>query len=315
METIMSNILVTGGAGYIGSVLVPDLLAKGHKVTVIDNFMYKQTSLASCIRDKNFKLIFGDVRNESEMGKLIDEAEIIIPLAAIVGAPACEKDPILASSVNKDSLLWLFKQIKPNQRVIMPTTNSAYGSGDSNNYCDENSELNPISTYAKDKVIIEEALTELNQFTSFRLATVFGISPRMRLDLLVNNFVYRAITDKFIVIFEGHFKRNYIHILDVVAAFNLAIENKTVFTNQIFNVGLSDANISKVELCNEIKKLLIDFTFLEAPYGKDPDQRNYVVSNKKIEKLGFSPKFSLRDGIIELVKGLKMFEIKPFSNL
>lgn len=311
----MSNILVTGGAGYIGSVLVPDLLAKGHKVTVIDNFMYKQTSLASCIRDKNFKLIFGDVRNESEMGKLIDEAEIIIPLAAIVGAPACEKDPILASSVNKDSLLWLFKQIKPNQRVIMPTTNSAYGSGDSNNYCDENSELNPISTYAKDKVIIEEALTELNQFTSFRLATVFGISPRMRLDLLVNNFVYRAITDKFIVIFEGHFKRNYIHILDVVAAFNLAIENKTVFTNQIFNVGLSDANISKVELCNEIKKLLIDFTFLEAPYGKDPDQRNYVVSNKKIEKLGFSPKFSLRDGIIELVKGLKMFEIKPFSNL
>jgi nucleoside-diphosphate-sugar epimerase len=249
------------------------------------------------------------------MGKLIDEAEIIIPLAAIVGAPACEKDPILASSVNKDSLLWLFKQIKPNQRVIMPTTNSAYGSGDSNNYCDENSELNPISTYAKDKVIIEEALTELNQFTSFRLATVFGISPRMRLDLLVNNFVYRAITDKFIVIFEGHFKRNYIHILDVVAAFNLAIENKTVFTNQIFNVGLSDANISKVELCNEIKKLLIDFTFLEAPYGKDPDQRNYVVSNKKIEKLGFSPKFSLRDGIIELVKGLKMFEIKPFSNL
>lgn len=311
----MSNILITGGAGYIGSALVPALLSKGHQVTVIDNFMYRQTSLASIIRNKNLKLVFGDVRDESIMQKLINSAEIIIPLAAIVGAPACDKDPILAKTVNRDSLLWLFKKVSSEQRIIMPTTNSAYGSGDSKNYCDENSPLRPISTYARDKVFVEKALMELDNFISFRLATVFGLSARMRLDLLVNNFVFRALTDKFIIIFEGHFKRNYIHILDVVNAFNFAIENAGDFSNQIFNVGLSDANISKKELCDQILKQVPDFTYLEAPLGKDPDQRNYIVSNKKIENLGFMPKFSLQDGIQELVKGLNMFVVKPFSNL
>jgi nucleoside-diphosphate-sugar epimerase len=311
----MSNILITGGAGYIGSALVPDLLSKGHHVTVIDNFMYRQTSLAPIIRNKNLKLVFGDVRDESIMQKLINSAEIIIPLAAIVGAPACDKDPILAKTVNRDSLLWLFKKVSSGQRIIMPTTNSAYGSGDSKNYCDESSPLRPISTYARDKVFVEKALMELDNFTSFRLATVFGLSARMRLDLLVNNFVFRALTDKFIIIFEGHFKRNYIHILDVVNAFNFAIENAEDFSNQIFNVGLSDANISKKELCDQILKQVPDFTYLEAPLGKDPDQRNYIVSNKKIENLGFMPKFSLQDGIQELVKGLNMFVAKPFSNL
>ena len=311
----MSNILVTGGAGYIGSTLVPDLLSKKHKVTVIDNFMYDQTSLATSIRDKNFEIIFGDVRDESLMKKLVSRADIIIPLAAIVGAPACDKDPVTAQSINKDSILWLLKQLSKSQQIIMPTTNSAYGSGDKNNFCDENSPLNPLSLYARDKVVVEKSLLEHENSTSFRLATVFGISPRMRLDLLVNNFTLRAITDGFVIVFEGHFKRNYIHVLDVVQAFNLAIEKKDQFKGEIFNVGLSQANISKIELCQEIKKIVPDFLFLEAPLGKDPDQRNYIVSNKKIEALGFSPAVSLQEGLRELVKGLKMFNHKPFTNV
>ena len=311
----MNNILVTGGAGYIGSTLVPDLLSKKHKVTVVDNFMYDQTSLATSIRDRNFEIIFGDVRDESLMKKLVSKADIIIPLAAIVGAPACDKDPVTAQSINKDSILWLLKQVSKSQQVIMPTTNSAYGSGDKNNFCDENSPLNPLSLYARDKVVVEKSLLEHENSTSFRLATVFGISPRMRLDLLVNNFTLRAITDGFVIVFEGHFKRNYIHILDVVQAFNLAIEKKDQFKGEIFNVGLSQANISKIELCQEIKKIVPDFLFLEAPLGKDPDQRNYIVSNKKIEALGFSPAVSLQEGLNELVKGLKMFNHKPFTNV
>jgi nucleoside-diphosphate-sugar epimerase len=197
----------------------------------------------------------------------------------------------------------------------MPTTNSAYGSGDADNFCDEKSVLNPISKYAKDKVVVENALLELENATSFRLATVFGISPRMRLDLLVNNFTFRALVDKFLVLFEGNFKRNYIHLLDVVQAFELALKNPNSFRGEIFNVGLSNANISKIDLCKEIKKQVPDFIFLEAPLGKDPDQRNYLVSNKKIELIGFKPNISLQEGILELVKGLKMYSLAPFTNL
>jgi len=309
------NILVTGGAGYIGSLLVPNLLSQGHSVTVIDNFMYRQTSLASSIRDAKLTLVFGDVRDESLMKTHLAKADTIIPLAAIVGAPACDSDPIAAQSINKDSILWLLKQLSPNQRIIMPTTNSAYGSGDKNNYCDENSPLNPLSLYARDKVTVEKALMELPNATSFRLATVFGISPRMRLDLLVNNFAYRAITDGFVIVFEGHFKRNYIHVLDVIQAFNLGLNNEKYFKGEIFNVGLSEANISKIDLCQEIQSLIPTFTYLEAALGKDPDQRNYVVSNQKIENLGFKPAVSLRNGLEELIKGLKMFNHKPFTNV
>jgi nucleoside-diphosphate-sugar epimerase len=197
----------------------------------------------------------------------------------------------------------------------MPTTNSAYGSGDQNNFCDEKSPLNPLSLYARDKVVVEESLMQFENATSFRLATVFGISPRMRLDLLVNDFVYRAITDGFVIVFEGHFKRNYIHVDDVVQAFNLALDHNERFKGEIFNVGLSEANISKLELCKEIQKIVPSFTFLEAALGKDPDQRNYIVSNEKIESQGFSPKVNLRDGLSELVKGLKMFDQKQFTNL
>ena len=309
------NILVTGGAGYIGSVLVPNLLSQGHAVTVIDNFMYKQTSLASSIRDVKLSLVFGDVRDESLMEEHLSKADVIIPLAAVVGAPACDNDPIAAQSINKNSILWLLKHLSSQQRILMPTTNSAYGSGDKNNYCDENSPLNPLSLYARDKVTVENALLEFPNATSFRLATVFGISPRMRLDLLVNNFVYRAISDGFVILFEGHFKRNYIHVQDVIQAFNLALNDEKNFKGEIFNVGLSEANISKVDLCREIQSIIPSFTYLESALGKDPDQRNYVVSNQKIENLGFKPTVSLRSGLEELVKGLKMFNHKPFSNI
>ena len=309
------NILVTGGGGYIGSVLVPSLLSQGHSVTVIDNFMYKQTSLASSIRNEKLTLVFGDVRDETLMKLHLSKADVVIPLAAIVGAPACDMDPIAAQSINKDSILWLIKHLSPNQRIIMPTTNSAYGSGDKNNFCDENSPLNPLSLYARDKVTVEKALMELPNATSFRLATVFGISPRMRLDLLVNNFTYRAISDGFVIVFEGHFKRNYVHVLDVIQAFSLALDNEKDFKGEIFNVGLSEANISKIDLCREIQSIIPAFTYMEAALGKDPDQRNYVVSNQKIERLGFKATVTLRSGLEELVKGLNMFNQKPFSNI
>lgn len=309
------NILVTGGAGYIGSMLVPNLLEQGYKVTVIDNFMYKQTSLASSVHNSNLELIFGDVRDKSLMAKLLSRADLIIPLAAIVGAPACEKDYVTAETINKESTLWLIKNVSANQRIIMPTTNSAYGSGDQNNFCDENSPLNPLSLYAKDKVIVEKELMNRSNSTSFRLATVFGLSSRMRLDLLVNNFVFRALSDGFIVIFEGNFKRNYIHIQDVVSAFSLAIQNEQTFKNEIFNVGLSEANLSKIELCEEIRKIVPNFVYLESPLGKDPDQRNYIVSNKKIELAGFQTKKSLQVGLRELISGMKMYDQKLFTNV
>ena len=311
----MRKILVTGGAGYIGSILVPELLEKGYAVTVIDNFMYRQPSLASVISNPNLNLVYADVRDYGTVKKYISKADVVIPLAAIVGAPACAKDPLAASSINKDATIWLFNQLSNAQQVIMPTTNSAYGSGENNNYCDENSPLRPLSLYAKDKVLVEQELMQNARATSLRLATVFGISPRMRLDLLVNNFVHRALTDKFIVLFEGQFKRNYVHVRDVSRAFCFAIEHPEKMQGEIFNFGLSEANISKQELCEAIKMQLPEFIFLDAPFAKDPDQRNYVVSNEKIERTGMKASLNLSTGIAELIKGLRMFGNNPFSNL
>ena len=309
------NILITGGAGYIGSILTPLLLNNGHKVTVIDNYKYNQSSLTTSIINKNFNLIKEDCRNIEVLKGMIKKFDIIIPLAAYVGAPLCNKDPWAASSINKESIISLFKILSKKQLIIMPTTNSAYGSGNKDNYCDENSELRPLSLYAKEKVEIEKILMDRENSISLRLATVFGMSPRMRLDLLVNDFTYKALNDKSIVLFESHFKRNFIHVRDVADVFNLAIKNPDNFVGNIFNVGLSNANLSKYELCKLIKKFLPSFEIYKSVTGKDPDQRNYLVSNKKIEKNGFKPKVSIEEGINELIKGLKIFNTKTFTNL
>ena len=309
------NILITGGAGYIGSILTPLLLANGHKVTVIDNYKYNQSSLTTSIINKNFNLIKEDCRNIKVLKSVIKKFDIIIPLAAYVGAPLCNKDPWAASSINKESIISLFKILSKKQLVIMPTTNSAYGTGNKDNYCDENSKLKPLSLYAKEKVEIEKILMNRENSISFRLATVFGMSPRMRLDLLVNDFTYKALKDKSIVLFESHFKRNFIHVRDVADVFNLAINNSDNFVGNIFNVGLSDANLSKYELCKLIKKFLPSFEIYKSSSGKDPDQRNYLVSNKKIENKGFKSKVSIEEGINELIKGLKIFNTKTFTNL
>lgn len=309
------RILVTGGAGYLGSILVPELLTHGHRVTVVDNFLYRQNSLAHLCYQHDFQVVNADVRNQGVMNPLIDRADIIIPLAALVGAPVCSKDPVGATTINHDAVISMFKRLSENQRVLMPTTNSAYGSGGEGHYCDETSPLSPISLYAKDKVAVEKVLLERENAISFRLATVFGMSTRMRIDLLVNDFVYRAINDRFIVLFEGHFKRNYIHVRDVARAFLHGIEHFEEMKHQIYNVGLSDANVSKMELCHAIQKQIPDFIVLEAPIGKDIDQRNYVVSNAKIERTGFMPAYSIDTGIAELIKGFSMIKNSKYGNI
>jgi len=307
----MANILVTGGAGYIGSMLSQDLLSLDHNVTVLDNFMYQQSSLGNLCYHPNFRIYRGDVRVESDLLPILKQADIIIPLAAYVGAPLCDRDPVGASSTNRDAIFMMMKYLSQEQIVLMPTTNSAYGTGD---YCDENSPLNPISRYAKDKVEVEKVLMEHPNATSFRLATVFGMSPRMRIDLLVNDMTYRAVNDGFVVLFESHFKRNYIHVLDVCQAFTMALENKNM-RGQIYNIGLSSANVSKRELCDTIKKYVPRFEIVEAEIGKDKDQRNYMVSNEKIEKEGFKPNFDLDTGIQELLKGYAMLKNTKYGNV
>lgn len=311
----MYNILVTGGAGYLGSTMVPDLLDSGHKVTVLDNFMFKQSSLNHCCHHPNFEIVKGDIRQKNIMADLMKKADVIIPLAALVGAPLCNLDPIGATTINHDAIELMLKLLSKNQIVLMPTTNSAYGTGDKDNFCNEESPLRPISQYAIEKVEIEKKLMDHSNAISFRLATVFGMSPRMRIDLLVNDFTYRAVNDRFVVLFESHFKRNYIHVRDVSRVFQHAINNHNEMKGEIYNVGLSDANVSKKELCEHIQKQVSDFIYIDEQIGKDPDQRNYIVSNEKIEATGFSTEFSLDKGIEELIKGYKMIKNSHFGNV
>ena len=309
------NILVTGGAGYLGSTMVPALLEAGHKVTVVDNFMYGQSSLNHVCHHPNFTIERGDIRLEKTMLPLMKKADVIIPLAAYVGAPLCSKDPVGATTVNHDAIVLMIKNLSKDQQVLMPTTNSAYGTGDENNFCTEESPLRPISQYAIEKVAIEKELMQHANTISFRLATVFGMSPRMRIDLLVNDFVYRAVYDRFVVLFEPHFKRNYVHVRDVTKAFIHGINNFDKMKGQIYNVGLSEANVSKMELCIRIQKHIPEFIFPEAALGKDPDQRNYVVSNAKIESTGFMTSHSLDAGIDDLVKGYTMIKNTRYGNV
>ncbi len=309
------HIVVTGGAGYIGSILVPELLNAGHKVTVVDNFLYKQTSLQHVCYHPNFNIIKADIRVKEVMQNVLKDADIVIPLAALVGAPLCNQDPIGATTINHQAISMMLSLLSKEQRIIMPTTNSAYGSGDEHNYCTEESPLYPMSLYAKEKVKVEEELMAHGNAISFRLATVFGMSPRMRIDLLVNDFTYRAVHDRFIVLFESNFKRNYIHVRDVARAFQHGILNFETMKNNIFNVGLTEANLSKRELCERIQQQIPQFVVIDAPVGQDPDQRNYIVSNEKLEKTGFKPSVSIDAGIAELIKGYTMIKNSSYSNV
>ena len=309
------QILVTGGAGYLGSILVPELLNAGHEVIVLDNFMYRQSSLNHICCHPNFSVAHGDIRVKSTMNEMLKRVDAVIPLAALVGAPLCNKDPVGATSTNRDAIFMMLNQLSKNQIVLMPTTNSAYGSGDKDNFCTENSPLRPISQYAIEKVEIEQFLLQHPNAISFRLATVFGMAPRMRIDLLVNDFVYRAVHDRCVVLFESNFKRNYIHVRDVAQVFIHGLEKFESMKGEVYNVGLSDANISKKELCEAIQKQLPEFVFIEAQVGKDPDQRNYIVSNDKIESTGYRPKFSLQAGIAELIKGYTMIRNTRYGNI
>jgi nucleoside-diphosphate-sugar epimerase len=309
------NILVTGGAGYIGSILVPDLLSQGHTVTVLDNFMFKQASLNHICAHKNFHVVNGDIRKEEVIKPLLKQADVVIPLAALVGAPLCNKDDIAASTTNYHAIGMMLQNVHKSQIILMPTTNSAYGSGGDNNFCTEETPLNPISSYAIAKVAVEQELMKHENAVSFRLATVFGMSPRMRTDLLVNDLTYRAVYDGSVVLFESHFKRNYIHVRDISRVFTHAINNIDKMKGEIYNVGLSSANVSKMELCEKIKEHIPHFSIMEAAIRKDPDQRNYIVSNAKLEATGFNTQFTLDDGIVELIKGYQMIKNSIYGNI
>jgi nucleoside-diphosphate-sugar epimerase len=310
----MTNILVTGGAGYIGSVLVPALLREGHRVTVLDNFMFKQSSLLECCADPRFELIHGDAREEDALRAAIKGKDYILPLAALVSYQLCDADRTAARTTNLDAIKLLLKLRSPGQRVIYPCTNSGYGKGKPGVPCTEDSPLEPISLYGSTKVEAEKAVLAADNTLTFRFATVFGASPRMRLDLLVNDFVYRAVNDRALVIFEGHFKRNYVHVRDAAAAFSHAIANFDSMKGRAYNCGLSSANLTKIELCEAIKKRLPAFTYLIAEIGKDPDQRDYIVSNERLEATGWSPKYTLDDGIQELIKAYSIIKNNTYSN-
>tara|TARA_Y100000590_G_scaffold465543_1_gene638156 strand:+ start:12850 stop:13779 length:930 start_codon:yes stop_codon:yes gene_type:complete len=308
------KILVTGGAGYIGSILTPYLLNKGQEVSVYDNFLHNQSSLLECCSDKKFSVIKGDICDYDHINKILPSYDLIIMLAALVGAPACKKNPKLTNLVNYEAHLNLINNISKNQKIIFPNTNSGYGISTTDELCTEESVLNPISEYGITKCKIENELLGKGNAVTFRLATVFGMSPRMRMDLLVNDFVYRAYKDKFLVLFEEHFRRNYIHVRDVAKAFNHAIENESMF-GEAYNLGLSSANLTKRQLAEKIKEYISDFEIYTSEVGEDPDKRDYLVSNEKLENTGWSPDHSLDDGIKELIKGYSIIQPNLFANV
>lgn len=315
MTTAKTRVLVTGGAGYIGSVLCKQLLDRGFGVTVLDNFLYRQNSLLDCCADDSFRLVRGDCRDERLITDLLREADFLIPLAALVGAPLCDRDRIGAYTVNFEAVQLLCKLSSPQQRIIFPVTNSGYGIGQPGVPCTEDSPLRPISLYGETKVKAERVVLDRGNAITLRLATVFGASPRMRMDLLVNDFVWRAVQDRAVVVFEGHCKRNYIHVRDVVRAFLHAMGRFEQMKNKPYNVGLDDANLSKLELCREIQRLLPQFVFFEAPIGEDPDKRDYIVSNERVLATGFRPEWSLDRGIRELIKCYTVLRSTAYGNV
>lgn len=309
------HVFVPGGAGYLGSVLCEHLLDAGYRVTVLDNLMYRQHTLFHLCSNPNFDFVFGDVRNEKLAGDLAEKADAIIPLAAIVGAPACDRDPVTTVAIHVEAMRNLRKRLNGSQLVIYPTTNSGYGTQTGDVFCTEETPLEPISLYGKTKSQAESEWLEYTNAITLRLATVFGLSPRMRLDLLVNDFTYKAFSDKYLVIFEKDFKRNYIHIRDIADCFIHCIENSEKMVGRPFNVGLDNANLSKEELALKIKEYVPQLYIHFAPIGQDPDKRNYIVSNQRLREAGFEAKRSLDEGIQELLKGYKMLGRGEMKNV
>lgn len=309
------RILITGGAGYIGSILTPALLAAGYDVTVLDNFMFGQNSLLDCCAQDRLSVIRGDCRDKNVLQPAMKSKDVIIPLAALVGAPMCRRDEAGARSTNLDAIKLLLSLRSSEQRILFPTSNSGYGIGESGKYCTEETPLRPLTLYGQTKVEAEQAILDAGNAITFRLATVFGMSPRMRIDLLVNDFVYRAVVDGAIVVFEAHFRRNYIHVRDVANVFLWGLDHFDQMRNQPYNIGLNDANLSKLELCAEIQRHIPTFVYLEAPIGEDPDKRDYIVSNDKIYRTGFKPQHSLDMGIRELIKGYMILRNTKYSNV
>ena len=312
----MKKVLITGGAGYLGSVLTEVLLGKGYQVTVLDNLIYKQTSVAPFSFNKNFKFILGDVTDNSILRPLVESHDVIIPLAAIVGMPACKAQPELTIKINFEQINNITKWVTKNQMVLIPNTNSQYGS--STEIITEDSPFKPLSLYAETKCDAEKSVLDSGNGIALRLATVFGMSYRMRMDLLVNDFVYKALTDGYLVLFESHFIRNYIHIRDIANTFLFMIENYEKCNNNAFNVGLTSANCTKLELAQTIQKYIPGLVIVENNFKQDSDQRNYMVSNNKLESAGWIPTFTLEDGIQELIEGYQLvnkFKNKDFTNL
>ena len=319
----MKKVLITGGAGYLGSVLTEYLLNKGYRVTVLDNLMYKQISLLHLCNNPNFHLVKGDVNDKNLLLAMIDSADVIIPLAAIVGMPACDSNKELATKTNFTQIKNIVDHLRPEQKLIMPNTNSQYGS--SKDIITEESPFNPQSHYAVTKCDAEDYILNGDTSTSpfakgicLRLATVFGASSRMRTDLLVNDFVHKAIVDGYLVLFQSNFKRNYIHIRDIANTFLFCIINYEKMNGDVYNVGLSDANLSKMELALKVKEYFPNLVIVEDDYKSDFDNRNYIVSNKKLESFGWRPIYSIDDGISELIDAYKMIikhNNRNFTNL
>ena len=312
----MIKVLITGGAGYIGSTLTQFLLDNGYKVDVIDNLMYEQTSLLHLCSDENFRFINHDVIDFKFLKKLISLYDVVIPLAAIVGSPACDKNKELATKVNFEQIKCIVDNLRDDQKLIMPNTNSQYGS--SKEIITEESPFNPLSHYAVTKCNAEDYIMNSGNGVCLRLATVFGSSPRMRTDLLVNDFVHKALVDGYIVLFESHFKRNYIHVKDIANTFLFCIENYDKMKGDVFNVGLSDANLSKLELAETVKRYIHNFIIKEDDYKTDFDNRDYIVSNEKLESLGWKPKYTIDDGVNELIYAYQMIikhNNRNFTNL
>ena len=309
------KILVTGGAGYIGSVLVPMLLQEGHEVTVIDNFMFNQTSLLDCCWNPKLEINRADVRNTNVLTEHVKKADVIFPLACLTGAPLCNQKPHSAKDVNYEAIKKIYDMKSPNQFMVFPNTNSGYGIGQEGIYCDEDTPLRPVSLYGKLKVELERYLLDSGECVTFRFATIFGVSPRMRLDLLVNDFTYRALTDRTVVLFEPHFKRNYLHVRDAAHAFIHAMNHYVQMKGRPYNVGLSEANLSKEELCKVIQQQLPEFRYVISDIGEDPDKRNYIVSNQRIESTGYQTTINLEEGIVELIKGFQVIRNNKFANV